>query len=124
MTLTIPIRTVSELNRRGREHWTARHKRVKAQRDAIVVYWRKWWNDPDRAPAIIAPPWRITLCRIAPRKLDGHDNLQSSLKGVADQISKQLFVDDGDTSKVEWRYTQERGKSKEYAVRIEIKAKT
>jgi len=60
----------------------------------------------------------ITLTRIAPRALDS-DNLASGLKAVRDGVADALGVDDG-TSRIEWRYAQERGKPGEYAVRVAI----
>ena len=60
----------------------------------------------------------ITLTRIAPRVLD-YDNLASGLKAVRDGVADALRVDDGST-RIRWRYTQERGKPREYAVRVEI----
>lgn len=62
----------------------------------------------------------ITLTRIAPRALDT-DNLASGLKAIRDGVADALGVDDG-SSRIQWRYAQERGKPGEYAVRVEIGA--
>jgi hypothetical protein len=62
----------------------------------------------------------ITLTRIAPRALDS-DNLASGLKAARDGVADALGVDDG-SSRIEWRYAQQRGKAGEYAVRVEIQA--
>jgi hypothetical protein len=62
----------------------------------------------------------ITLTRIAPRVLDT-DNLASGLKAVRDGVADALGVNDG-SSRLTWRYAQERGKPREYAVRVEIQA--
>jgi len=63
----------------------------------------------------------VTLTRIAPGLLDGHDNLPRSLKACVDEIAAVLDVDDKD-ARVEWRYGQEQGKRGEYAVRVHIEA--
>ena len=60
----------------------------------------------------------ITLTRIAPRVLDT-DNLASAMKAVRDGVADALGVDDG-SSRLTWRYAQEKGKTREYAVRVEI----
>ncbi len=61
----------------------------------------------------------VALTRIAPRDLDT-DNLASGLKAVRDGVADALGVDDG-SSRIEWRYAQERGRPGEYAVRVEIR---
>ena len=63
---------------------------------------------------------KVTITRVAPRPLDSHDNLRSSLKAVVDGISDWLGVKDND-ERIEWAYAQERGAPKTYAVRIEVR---
>jgi len=109
MKITIPIRTVSEANQR--EHWAKRHKRNKRQQ--LETTWHL-----SRAARWFVFPCRVTLTRIAPRKLDT-DNLAGSFKHVQDAVAKWLGVDDGDGS-VEWRYEQRRGEPNEYAVEIAL----
>ena len=60
----------------------------------------------------------MTITRIAPRQLDT-DNLAISGKSLRDSIADRLGVDDNDPL-VEWRYAQERGLHKQYAVRVQI----
>lgn len=121
--VTIPIRTVSEANRH--EHWRARQKRAKGQRDAAGLFvlsesqrvLRKhstWLLMPHGATYW---PLEVTLTRIAPRALDD-DNLASSQKHVRDGVADALGIDDRDP-RVTWSYAQERAKG--YAVRIEIR---
>ena len=62
----------------------------------------------------------VVLTRIAPRDLDT-DNLASGLKAVRDGVADALGMDDG-SSRIEWRYAQERRKPGEYAVRVGIRA--
>ena len=102
--LWLPIRTVSELNRR--EHWAARARRVKAQRSAVVLALR--CQRLDVASYREAPMVRVLLVRTGPRKLDD-DNLRGALKAVRDGVADWRGVDDGHAS-WDWVYGQERGK--------------
>ena len=105
--IIVPIRTYSKLNER--EHWRARHRRSKAERRATFLM------VPSYA---VTCPTVVTLTRIAPRALDG-DNLQASFKNCRDAVADRMDIDDADP-RVTWRYAQEKGAPKEYAVRIEI----
>ena len=103
---TMPIRLHSTLNMR--EHWSARAKRVKAQRAAVA------YTGVGRGCRL---PCVVKITRIGKRKLDG-DNLQGACKAVRDQVAVHLMVDDADP-RVTWEYAQEKG---DYAVRIEVKS--
>lgn len=107
----LPVRTWSEANQRG--HWGKRARRTKKQREAarLLVRAARWVLPKSGTIA-------ITLTRIGPRVLDS-DNLASALKAVRDGVADALRVDDG-SSRIEWRYAQERGKAGEHAVRVEI----
>lgn len=111
MTITIPIRTISEANRSRNEHWAVTRERVKAQRAAVSLCWRL--VDPGSRPSL---PSVVTMTRIAPRALDD-DNLARSFKAVRDQVAAEMGVDDRDP-RVTWRYAQRRGRPNEYAVEI------
>jgi hypothetical protein len=136
--VTIPLKTVSEANQRG--HWGPGAKRKqehrgvaklvieKALRDAGVLT-ERWTFSPSNfangAPMLTGGGIRIhwsgaiiTLTRIAPRALDD-DNLCSAFKAIRDGIADAFHTDDR-KGRLEWKYTQERGKPKEYAVRVEI----
>ncbi len=99
MTITIPLRTVSALN--AREHWSARARRVKAERSATA-----WILLACKMPAL---PCTVTMTRIGPTVGLDDDNLTSSMKGVRDQIAEWLGIDDRDP-RVTWRCLQRRGK--------------
>lgn len=75
LVLTLPIRTVSEAN--SFEHWTKKHQRHKAQRQAVALL-----LNPHRDK--INLPCHIKLTRVAPRKLDRWDNLPISMKYILD----------------------------------------
>lgn len=106
-----PFRTVSELNRRGHEHWRVTHKRASEQK--WLTTWILGWKRRE-----YRFPVTVKLTRLAPRKLDEGDNLNASFKSIRDAIAKWLGVNDGDTSRVVWTYAQER--SKTYGVRFEL----
>lgn len=117
VTLQLPIRVVSEANRR--EHWATKARRAKAQRGAALLAVRA------HAPSIVAtigapskPRLVVTLTRIGVRALDS-DNLARAFKAVRDGIADALGIDDGD-SRIDWRYEQRRGGVREYAVEIRL----
>jgi hypothetical protein len=108
----VPLRTVSELN--SREHWTATYKRRQDEEQIVAVAMQN--NLRGRQ---VEMPCVVKLTRIAPRRLDSHDNLRSAFKATADFISRKLGVNDGDGS-ITWEYDQMSGQPKQYAVRISI----
>jgi hypothetical protein len=107
ISFSIPIKTQSVAN--VREHWTAKAKRTKSQRDAAMKLCPKWTH----GPLLV-----VTLTRTAPRELDS-DNLASALKATRDGIAARLRIDDG-SPLVDWRYQQRKG---EPGVLVEIRAK-
>ena len=111
--LTIPIRTESEMNLR--EHWRSRAARAKEQR-MICDLALSTAIPKSQLPENSVMTVRLT--RVAPRKLDG-DNLQGSFKHIRDSIAAALGVDDR-SERYAWVYGQEKGKPKEYSVRITI----
>lgn len=105
--LTLPLRIESVANKR--EHWGAKAERTRKQRAAAGVIQKH----------LLPPlPVTVTLTRIAPKRLDSDNNI-SGCKALRDGIADRLGVNDNDP-RVTWRYEQERGEPKEYAVRIEI----
>lgn len=127
----LPIKTVSEGN--CSQHWTKKAKRRKIQRGWIKAAMRTQPlqslftaehpnENSHSAPRRIC----VVLTRIAPRSLDCHDNLPMALKGVVDAIAEELTQNyvpgrADDAKWISWEYRQEKGKSREYAVRIEIR---
>lgn len=114
IVVTLPLRIPSAANMR--EHWAAKHRRVKAQRNAVALAVRPVVSKglAERHERLV-----VTLTRIAvagSRGLDG-DNLQASFKAVRDQVAAELGIDDGD-ARIEWRYAQRRGKA--WGVEISI----
>lgn len=104
----IPIKTVSELNKR--EHWLAGHKRHKKQKMITAAYLKRYVN-LGPIPFVFA---RVTLTRVSPRLLDSHDNLPASLKYIVDSIAEHLVPGKktgraDDDSRILWEYKQEKG---------------
>lgn len=89
-----------------REHWSAKAKRIKSQRQAAMLKCPHWTEG-----ALLV----IELTRLGPRELDG-DNLQSALKGTRDGLAARLKIDDG-SPLVRWEYRQKKG---EYEIRVRI----
>lgn len=114
MNFTVPIELQTGPNRRL--HWAVRAARAKAERLATAAYgplpweWRRLAAESER--------FRVTLTRIAPRRVDD-DNLQGLLKHVRDQVAKQLGIDDG-SARLEWRYQQAKGPAP--TVRVDVEA--
>lgn len=114
VTVTLPIRTESEANLR--EHWAPKSRRARDQRGTARIILRQ----PQYAELFRHHgKFEITMTRIGVRTLDP-DNLANSFKHVQDGIADALGIDDG-SSRITWEYAQEKGKPKEYSVRIEIK---
>jgi hypothetical protein len=111
VTLTIPMRLLSAANLR--EHWAAKAKRVKQQRQAVAMF---IGGRPKPALPVV-----VTLVRIAPRALDG-DNLQSAFKAPRDEIARWLGCQDNDP-RVTWVYGQRRAGVGEYAVVVRVEGR-
>lgn len=123
LVLSIPIRTSRGEN--AREHWRARWKRWDREHTATHGHWMAATSVYGRIELKACardPGLLITLTRISPsaKGLDAHDNLRTSLKGIVDQVAKELAIDDGDP-KLEWKYEQRRGP---WAVEISIQTLT
>ena len=122
MRLEIPLRIQSVANLR--EHWAAKARRVSLERAAVALVMRttaETWEWRDLMAAEVGGHSVVTLTRIAPRALDD-DNLRSALKSVRDEVADQLGLPNDRDHRVRWEYGQERGKPKQYAVRVEIRA--
>jgi len=113
----IPVKTVSEANKAG-EHWIKKSKRHKIQKILVKVAFRE-------NKLSVKLPVDITLTRIAPRKLDEHDNLRIAMKYIADAISENIFEDfragrSDDSKEITWKYDQRKGMVNQYAVEVKI----
>jgi len=107
--IAIPLRTGNGLN--GREHWRARSRRVKAERETVA-----WGLKKVQAPL---PPCCVVLTRLGPSRGLDDDNLAGSLKAVRDQVADWLGIDDRHSDLVRYRYAQRR--AKDWAVTIEFR---
>jgi hypothetical protein len=125
LDITIPgLRLVSEAN--SHTHWRSRQQRARMQRETARAHvlskvmgarpqsWSTAWS------LDAATPLRVTITRIAPRRLDS-DNAVGSAKAVRDGIADAFRVDDNDP-RIEWVVCQSAGGAKEYAVNIRIEA--
>lgn len=105
---TVPVKTISENN--AREHHMARHRRRAMQRNMVALHLLA------HRLCRPAPPYVITLTRIAGRKLDG-DNLQGACKAIRDAVAKHLGIDDGDEAH-EWKYAQRKPRPREVGLQV------
>jgi hypothetical protein len=112
MTVTLPIRLLSEAN--VRQHWAEKARRARAQRLAT------WGAVRAAGPGRLRWPLDVTITRVAPRALDD-DNLRGACKAVRDGIADALGLPSDRDPRVTWLYAQEKStRPGEYAVRITI----
>lgn len=119
--VTLPLKTVSEANRR--DHYHVKAARVADHRGTTLLVLRG--HIRAAGPGLRAP-YVVTLTRIAKRDLDD-DNLRSALKACRDGVADALGIDDGD-ERIVWHYAQRRGKAADvtivrgYGVEIRIES--
>jgi hypothetical protein len=124
----VPIKTMSEANDSQRKHWSQKHRRHEAQKDAVTWALRAAYMDANgpfngmyssatvrrvRGTALCPPiifastdPLIVTLTRVASRAMDDDDNLSASLKYVRDAVAMWLARDDGELGQIEWLYEE------------------
>jgi hypothetical protein len=86
-TLTLPLKLDSRANFRGHTRSKKHVKSVQEQRGLTCIMLR--------SHAVKVPlPVKLTLVRIAPRRLDAHENLPMCFKSVVDGVADWLEVDD------------------------------
>lgn len=107
--MIIPLRIISVQNE-GR-HWSIAATR--RQKERTLVGWHMRLMPKPALPCV------VKLTRIAPRPLDGHDNLRAGFKAPVDAIAEWLGVKDNDR-RVTWEYAQEQGEPKTYSIRVEV----
>lgn len=115
VNVEVPGMRTHSLNVLLRMHWRTRSKLNHAQASEVLKVLKYGVGKPPSLPV------RILLTRVANRSLDGHDNLQGSLKHVADTIAKWLDSDDADPL-IKWDYAQEPAPYRHYSVRIQIES--
>jgi hypothetical protein len=113
IVITVPIRLVSVANLR--ECWQKRARRAADHRGLVRTLLANQGKWRGGFPVV------VTMTRVAPRKLDSHDNLRAAFKACVDGVCDHLMVRDNDEA-LSFAYAQERGNVGEYAVRIEISA--
>ena len=110
--LSLPLRVVSESN--SHDHWWGRRNRSKRARRMVHLLWPRHVSLPEF-------PLVVTLTRVAPRELDD-DNIRGALKACRDQVAEELGLPSDRDPRVRWEYGQEKGRVKQYAVRIRLEA--
>jgi hypothetical protein len=93
-SVDLPFRVESRANDHRSNHWGPRAKTSKLQRSGTylaLMRTRAW------APMVLLEHYLVVrVVRIAPRELDGHDNLGHSLKAITDGVADALRVNDRD----------------------------
>jgi hypothetical protein len=98
VTLSTPIRLVSEANQR--EHWATKHQRKNDQQETLAMMLPL----AGRLMRAYGPLEHVVLCRYG-KRMDS-DNLAGSFKHVQDGIAAWLCRDD---AFIKWKYTQVAG---------------
>ena len=112
----IPLRINSPQASTKKDHWGKRLRAKKLMQMAVKRY---------MAACLAKPPCKVTLTRIAPRMLDEHDNLRTAMKPIVDIIADVLIPGlkmgrADDSKEITWEYAQEKGKVREYFLRVQI----
>jgi hypothetical protein len=81
-----------------REHYFTKHRRVKAQHEA--VQWALAKHKPPEKPSGVT----VTFTRVGGRRLD-NDNLSGGFKAVRDAVARWIGIDDG-SNVYRWVYNQ------------------
>lgn len=110
MTISLPIWTKTKDNQR--QHWSSKARTSRQERTA--AYYSVMASHPPPFP------WRVTVTRCGPRKLDVC-NLGSALKAIIDGVADAAGVDDGDER---WEWNLRQRKQSLYGVEIEIQPLT
>lgn len=94
LTVSLPFATKSRANDNTSNHWGPRAKASKAHRTGAYIVLSS------KRSALIKLLDRgglvVRVVRIAPKALDGHDNLGMALKAITDGIADVLQVNDRD----------------------------
>ncbi|HEY3499961.1 MAG TPA: hypothetical protein VGK73_34970 [Polyangiaceae bacterium] len=107
-TLPIPHLVPPGLN--AREHWAAKSRRVRKEKQIVSLLIAKY-----EAPPL---PVVVTMTRCAPRLLDD-DNAVGALKNVRDAVAHWLGIDDRDP-RVTWKVEQRKVSRKEQGTVIRV----
>lgn len=115
ITFTLPLHLPSAANV-SHFHWAQRHRAVAKMRQDVGLVAQAAGLRPIKGSV------RVTLTRVAPRQLDGHDNLRSAFKAAVDSLAQVMGLKSDRDPRVVWEYAQERGKPA--AVRVEIRSES
>lgn len=113
VAIELPLRLESESNKR--EHWSTKARRTKRARGLVATYLRPKLNSWKGAPLL------VEVTRLAPSRLDGHDNLAASCKACVDGIADALGLASDDDPRIGWAHRQETAGVRTYGVRIVVR---
>jgi hypothetical protein len=110
----LPVRTVSESNRR--DHWAAKARRTRDQRTTVHLRLVGQLRGALERHSGLT----VELSRLTARALDD-DNLRGALKAVRDGVADALGIDDRDP-RVTWAYAQRKRAGGGYGIGIVVRA--
>jgi hypothetical protein len=117
LEITIPAHVVSETNLRGAWYVLAQ-RRALHRNGAKMAVSAALRSAPPSARGLLPALVTLTRIRTARGKVLDDDNLAAGFKAIRDGVADGLGVNDGDRTRVRWKYAEERGE--EWAVRIRI----
>jgi hypothetical protein len=113
ISIVAPLHLPSENAYRSANRWANQARTAKVRRDVSLVLTQL----PRPAAGAF---YAVLVTRISAGYLDAHDGLPGACKAAVDAIADWLGVDDGDESRVRWRYAQEGCRRGECGLRIDI----
>ncbi len=126
LSVQLPLRV--NANARGHSRFPPTIKlgpwpKMKYRPATKLLFKQRWLNcgiDEAARQYMIDSGLTITLTRIAPLDLDGHDNLRTAMKPVVDGITDALGLKNDRDVRLTWKYDQERAGVREYAVKVSV----
>lgn len=107
------------------KHWSHTYKTKKDVNEALKLMLALVANDVRQA---MATGCKVTMVRVAPRRLDKDDNLPMAFKGIKDTLAQWLFGGqvgrNDERQEVSWVYEQANEGVKIYGVRVVCEVET
>ncbi len=115
-------------NARGHSRWQPKvrvgalpkmtHRQVATM--LLKPLWQRFSDYGNRTACLLEQGLMVTLTRIAPRELDGHDNLRTAMKPLVDSITDLVGLKNDRDPRITWNYAQAADGVRFYAVDVLI----
>ncbi len=128
MSLRFRLPLKVNANARGHSRWQPKvrigalprmtHRQVSVM--FLKPLWQGFSNYGARTAELLKQGLVVTLTRVAPRELDSHDNLRTSLKPIADAVTDLVGLPNDRDPRISWKYAQASDGLRFYAVDVLI----